>query len=185
MDTHPKESHQALHAICYYPKLTFESQRNGETVILVLRKHPITQLPWLLNVLILVFLSIVVDIFLLRYFSTGQFIVFNLFAAFFTFSYAWLNFLLWVYNVGIVTTQRVIDIDFHNILYKEFSAANNEKISDVTAQIGGYLGSLFQYGDVFVKTEGYEQNIEFMDIPQPSNVANIINELIRDSDKKP
>lgn len=177
-----KESHNFLHSLCYYPKVTFESQRQGEEVILVLRKHPLTQLYWIINTVFLVIILVFVDFFFSPYITPNEMFVLNAFAAVFIFSYAWLNFLLWVFNVGIVSTERIVDIDFYNILYKEVTAANNEKVSDVTAKIGGFFGSIFQYGDVFVKTEGFEQEIEFEDVPRPTEVADLINELIRDTD---
>ena len=31
-----------------------------------------------------------------------------------------------------------------------------------------------------VKTQGFEQNIEFLDVPQPADIVEIINLLMRD-----
>ncbi|QQS44186.1 hypothetical protein IPM65_01095 [Candidatus Roizmanbacteria bacterium] len=77
-----------------------------------------------------------------------------------------------------VTTERVIDLDFLNILYKEFSATTIIQVSDITTKVGGFFGSMFHFGDVLVKTEGFQQNIEFDDIPNPSDVVKIINSLM-------
>ena len=52
------------------------------------------------------------------------------------------------------------------------------KIEDVTSKTGGFLSSIFDYGNVFVQTAGTEANIEFVNIPKPSQVAQIINSLI-------
>ena len=53
-----------------------------------------------------------------------------------------------VFNVYIVTDERIIDIDFYNLIYKEVSDANIDKIQDVTYKMGGVVRTLFNYGDV-------------------------------------
>ena len=77
-----------------------------------------------------------------------------------------------------VTDERIIDIDFHSVLYKEVTIAMLKKIEDVTSKAGGFFSSLFDYGNVFVQTAGTEANIEFMNVPKPSQVAKIINQLL-------
>jgi len=80
-----------------------------------------------------------------------------------------------------VTNERIIDLDFYNLIYKEFSATTIRQVSDITTKIGGFFGSLFHFGNVFVKTQGFEQNIEFELVPQPSEIVKIINTLMRDT----
>jgi hypothetical protein len=52
------------------------------------------------------------------------------------------------------------------------------KIEDVTSKSGGFFSSVFDYGNVFVQTAGTEANVEFMNIPKPSEVVKIINSLL-------
>jgi hypothetical protein len=106
-------------------------------------------------------------------------IFFNLFAIGIVFGYFWFNLVGWFFNVGIVTNQRIIDIDLHSILYKEVTMAIIKKIEDVTSKSGGFFSSVFNYGNVFVQTAGTEANIEFMNIPKPSEAAKIINSLLQ------
>lgn len=179
MLTFQKESHHYLHALCVRPQVTFESQKVGEEVILVLRRHPITQIGWILNTLFLLIILIFINMFLAQIFALNQIIVFNAFAFVLIFSYVWINTLLWLFNVGIVTNMRILDIDLFNVLYKEVTATKVDHVTDVTSKIGGYFGSLFQFGLVQVKTEGFTQNIEFDEIPRPTDVVHIINDLIR------
>jgi hypothetical protein len=72
----------------------------------------------------------------------------------------------------------VIDIDLHSILYKEVTMAVLGKIEDVTSKSGGFFSSIFNYGNVFVQTAGTEANVEFINIPRPSEVTKIINSLL-------
>ncbi len=160
------------------PEVRFTTQHEDEEVVLVVRRHILTQIPWIFNTAVFIVLVIVANFLLPQAISERHILVVNLFAAFFIFSYVWVNFLLWYFTVGMVTTERVIDLDFLNILYKEFSATTIIQVSDITTKVGGFFGSMFHFGDVLVKTEGFQQNIEFDDIPNPSDVVKIINSLM-------
>lgn len=172
-----KPSHNLSHSLLIQPEVHFEIQRPDEKVVLIARQHPITQLPWIINTVLLLILTIALNFFINNIFTAGQVFIFNLFAAIFIFAYVWLNFLFWYFTVGIVTNQRILDLDFYNIIYKEFTATTLPQISELTTKVGGFFGSIFDFGNVFVKTEGFEQNIEFQDVPQPSTIVKIINEL--------
>jgi len=180
MEPQLKSSTNLSHSFLVKPKVRFETQHKSEEVILVVRKHPLTQLSWILNSIFLIVISLFLTFFLFPLFFPEKYVfVFFLFAVFFTFSYIWINFLLWFFTVGIVTNQRIIDLDFYNVLYKEFSATTIEEVSELTTNIGGFFGSLFHFGDVFIKTQGFQQNIEFDDVPQPSEIVRIINQLMK------
>ncbi len=175
--------HRFLHAFCTYPAMRFETQSSTEHVILLLRAHPITQVFWILAVFIMLILTFFVSLFLERVLNTQQLI----FAVLFWFgviaSYAFLNILNWLFNVGIVTNERIVDVDFHGTLYKELSASSIDKIEDVTVKTGGFSASLFNYGNLFVQTAGTEKNIEFINIPNPVQADSIINNLMRQKKK--
>ena len=180
MEPQLKSSTNLSHSFLVKPKVRFETQHKSEEVILVVRKHPLTQLSWILNSIFLIVISLFLTFFLFPLFFPEKYVfVFFLFAVLFTFSYIWINFLLWFFTVGIVTNQRIIDLDFYNVLYKEFSATTIEEVSELTTNIGGFFGSLFHFGDVFIKTQGFQQNIEFDDVPQPSEIVRIINQLMK------
>ncbi len=171
-------SHSLLHSFCVRPHASFESRIEGEEILLVLRAHPITQIPWVLNGVFLFILLLFINVFASSLFSSQQLFIFNLGADAFIFSYYWINFLSYFFNVGIITNKRVLDVDFHAVIYKEITEARIQKIEDITAKSGGYFGSVFNYGNVFVQTAGSELNIEFMNVPKPNEVIKIINGVI-------
>lgn len=177
--TLPSSSHRLLHSFCLHPSLRFETQAGDETVILVLRAHPITQIPWIITALIILILPFFFNIFLINNLPFQQTLFINFFWYSFLFSYIFLNLLNYLFNVGIITNQRIIDVDFHQILYKEFTASSISKIEDVTVKSGGFTASFFNYGNLFVQTAGTEANIEFINIPSPTEAAQIINHLMR------
>lgn len=177
----PPRSSNLSHSYLVRPDVHFDTQHVEEEVILVVRKHPLTQLPWISNSVILLMFLLLVNLILPEFLKVNQIVSVNIFGIFFIFSYIWINFLLWYFTVGVVTNERIVDLDFYNLIYKEFSATTIRQVSDITTKIGGFFGSIFNFGDVFVKTEGFEQNIEFDDIPRPSEVVKIINILMRDT----
>lgn len=96
----------------------------------------------------------------------------------FLLSFIWFNFLNWYFNVGIVTSRRVVDIDFYSVLYKEITIARFDRIQDMTVKSGGYFEAFFNYGTIFVQTAGTEANIEFANVPRPAEVVQTIEKLL-------
>lgn len=174
----PQESHRFLHSFCVSRTTKFEGQNDGEILMLRLRAHPITQIYWLFNTVILATTLFLINFLLTNLFSINQIIFFNLFAIGIVFGYFWFNLIGWFFNVGIVTNQRVIDIDLSSLLYKEVTMAVIGKIEDVTSKAEGFFSSVFDYGNIFVQTAGTEANVEFMNIPKPSETVKIINSLL-------
>ena len=102
---------------------------------------------------------------------------FNIFSIAVIFAYIWLNFLRWYFEVGIVTNERIVDIEFKSILYKEVSITNVDNIEEISSRSGGYIGALFNYGNVHIKTAGANEDIEFMNVPNPTAIIKLINRL--------
>lgn len=167
-----------LHAFSLYPSVRVESQSDEEKIVLLLRAHPITQIFWIINAFIFSILLIGLVIFMPGIIGIKETLFLAIFGIAFIFSYIWFNFLSWFFNVGVITTERVVDIDFHSIIYKEISEARLNKIEDVTSKGAGYFGSLFNFGNLFIQTAGTEVNIEFMNVPDPSGASHVINELL-------
>ena len=94
------------------------------------------------------------------------------------------RFLTWYFNVNIITDERIIDIDFNNLIYKEISDAKIDKVQDITYKMGGAIRTLFHYGDVYIQTAGTEPNFEFLAVPKPEQVVKILNQLREEEEKE-
>ncbi|MEK7633929.1 MAG: PH domain-containing protein [Patescibacteria group bacterium] len=160
------------------PQINFDTHEEGEKIILLLRSHPFTQIGWILNSIFFFILLFVLNLFLQSLLNLGQILIINLFFIVFILSYIWFNILSWYFNAGIVTNKRVIDIDLHAVIYKEITDAQLSKIEDITVKSGGYLQSLFDYGSIFIQTAGAAVNIEFNNVPRPTDAAQVINKLL-------
>lgn len=170
--------HRFFHAFYLKPSLRFETQSPTEQVILLLRAHPITQIVWIITALTMMMLPIFFNFLLTAFLSPLQIIFINLVWYSFIFGYVFLNVLNWLFNVGIVTDERIIDVDFTGLLYKEVTGSAIKKIEDVTVKTGGFMASIFNFGNLFIQTAGTELNIEFINIPAPTEAAAIIHELM-------
>lgn len=175
----PGHTHNPLAAFFHWPdRVNFETQEKGEKVVLLLRKHPITNVPWFVIALILFLAPLLLQFFPLLAFLPERFqVVATLFWYLIVLAFILESFLTWFFNVYIVTDERVIDVDFYNLIYKEISDAKIDKIQDVTYRVGGVVRTLFNYGDVLIQTAGTVTNFDFIAVPQPAEVARILQEL--------
>lgn len=161
----------------------FETQKVQEEVIIFLRQHLIVNLPWVLISLLLLIAPWLIFPFAWRFLRLpfilpfGYVIIGTLFWYVFTFGFILANFLRWFFNIYIVTNERVVDIDFVQLLYKQFSEARLAKIQDLSYKTSGLLAALFNYGDVSIQTAGELPNFEFEAVPRPESVVQTIGEL--------
>lgn len=162
----------------------FQTQSKTENILLLMRRHPITNLGWVLVTLILFlipgfFLPFLVTASLIPPGTPpGYFVILPLLWYLGTFGYAFTNFLHWYYNIYIVTNERVVDVDWISLLYKQLSSTQIERIQDVTYNQGGILDAFFDFGNVLIQTAGSEPNFEFDAVPKPNVVVKQINDLL-------
>jgi hypothetical protein len=173
-----------LSALWVQPDLvSFATQESGEKVILLIRQHPITNIPWLVAVVVMLFAPLILQYFPILNFLPMRFQLMGLLfwylltlAAFFE------GFLNWFYNIFIITDLQVVDVDFLNLIYKQVNAAHLSKVQSVSFDQGGLLESLFDYGDVLIQTAAEIENIYFMHVPHPAIVAKTIDALLPEGD---
>lgn len=175
---------EALSSFMIEPKhVRFETQEQEEKILLLMRRHPITNIGWIVISLLLVVVPtviapIVVAMGILPEIPPGYYLIVPLIWYVGTFGYTFTSFLHWYFNVYIVTTRRVVDIDWFSLMYKQLSSTQLEKIQDVTYKQGGVLDSFFDFGDVVIQTAGNEPNFEFDEIPRPETVVRQINSIL-------
>lgn len=172
----------------FAPKPThvfFDSQDRAEQVILLLRKHPITQVPWMVVAVGLFLAPVLFSVvpffdFLPDRFSFAALILWYLLVTGFVLEAA----LSWFFNVYIISDERIIDVDFLSLIYKNISSAKIDNIEDVTAETGGAIRSIFNFGTVKIQTAGASAEIAFEDVPQPAKVTRLLNELLLEEERE-
>ena len=94
-----------------------------------------------------------------------------------TFIFAFEKFLDWYFDLFLITNQRVVDIDFNNLLNKHFAEADLDMIQDVSSSVKGLLGTFFNYGDVLIQTAAEINQINFEKVPNPEKIIKLLKEL--------
>jgi len=181
-----KRSKGALTAFSYYPKkVHFVATDRQEKIVLILRRHPITNLTWGITALVMVLAPLA-----LSYFTFVDTIPMNyqvvalLVWYMITLAFIIEEFLSWFFNVNIITDERVFDVDFVNLVYREITDANIDLIQDVTVRVGSVVRTMFNYGDVLIQTASEVPQIEFLAVPKPDKVALILRELRVEEEKE-
>jgi hypothetical protein len=161
----------------------FETQVEGEKLLALYRAHFVTNTRWILITILLAATPPIVAIInvldpIISNFNIPSYSVdgFALIWYLGTFAFAFQHFLNWYFNIYIVTDRRIVDMDFFQLLYKKVSSAHLENIEDITFTIGGVSQVLFHYGDIHIQTAGTENNFEFLKVPNPNVVKQIIEE---------
>ncbi|RJQ27433.1 hypothetical protein C4577_01215 [Candidatus Parcubacteria bacterium] len=186
-DTHGRHKKSSPHfysSLLVYPKnVVFEHQDSDEEIILLVRRHFATNIPWIAAIIFLVIIPIILAPFLTIIFpfinisiltKTSIFIFYYLII----FGYFLINFSSWYFHIGILTNKRIIDIDIINTLHRNVAQTKLDLIEDVSyTQIGG-LRSILGYGDVLIQTAGELKNFEFDRVPDPGKIINILSNLI-------
>lgn len=168
-------------------KVFFEGEDEGEKVLLTLRKHPVTNLKWLLVFLLFLVLPIIISLiiregeeFIFYSLPLNYQILLIIFWYVFAFGYFFTSYLTWFYSVYIVSNMRIVDIDFHDFLHKSFSEAPLRNIEDLTHTYVGAMQPIFDYATLVIQTAGESRELEFELIPQPGSVQDFISDLVKD-----
>lgn len=161
----------------------FEGQDPDEKILLLLRAHPITNIPWItLSILIFIFPFFFPKItaffgFDLSLFPQTFLIIFLIIDYLLVLLIAYEGFLYWYFNVDIITSEKIVDIDFEHLLYKAVDLAPLPKIEEADSVTAGIIGTIFNFGNVSIQTAGAKVAIEMKNIPQSAKVADLILDL--------
>jgi hypothetical protein len=175
----PGHTRNPLASYCYYPThVTFSHADEQEKIVLLVRKHPITNIPWITAAFFMLLAPLALDAvpllsFLPTNFQTIAILIWYLITIAFVFE----QFLTWYFNVNIITDERIFDVDFVNLLYRKITDADLDQIQDVTVQVGSAIRTIFNYGDVLIQTAAEVPELEFEAVPYPDQIAKIIRDL--------
>lgn len=175
----PKKGH-SLSSLIVSPSsnVKFETQDPEEEILLMIRAHWITNIPWVLIALIIFFAPVVLRSFpLLNSFPVRFQIIFVVIWYLILLMYVFEKFLSWFFNMTIITDERIVDVDFVNLTTKKVSDADLDKIQDVSFTNSGAFGTIFGYGNVLVQTAAEVVEFVFENVPHPEDVAKILQHL--------
>jgi len=176
---------KALSAYYKDPDIKFKDQEQGETILLLLRRHPITNVWWILMTTALAFLPVVILFGRIlppaldpRLLPVNYIMISILSWYLFVFGFIIISFLDWFFNVDLITNRRLVDMDYVNLLLFKSSETNYSKIEDVSYHVSGLLQSTFNFGNVSFQTAGAQENFDLTEVPNPSGVHDLITDLM-------
>lgn len=151
----------------------FPEKRPDEKVIRMLRRHKIFFLKPIFYSLIILLLMIVPFYFLvlenwlaIGIVALGIILIVGMF---------WYFYFLWKRDYYILTDQRIIDIDQNALFSRVFNEMPLDKIQDVSSQVVGLLSTVFNFGNVIIKTAGPAEDVVIEMISHPQGVTQEIS----------
>lgn len=95
------------------------------------------------------------------------------------------GFLIWIdyyFDIWIITSQRIINIEQQGMFSRRVSELNYAKIQDVSTEVQGFIPTVINFGDVEVQTAGEEGNFVFRTVSDPYAIKNLIMQQIKNED---
>lgn len=157
----------------------------NEPIIIFNHRHIVS---FLGPILIAFFIAILPLILWLGLFQSVTFTGINIdliiiFTAIYYLVLAMITFFEWLtyyYDILIVTTTTLIEIDQKNIFYRQISHVDLRQVEDISSEIKGILPTIFSYGNVIIQTAGPQELTIIRYIPNPQQVAATILKLHKD-----
>ena len=140
-----------------FMKEEFSGQRDGEQVILVFRRHPITMSK---GIFVFVLLSLIGFAPYAIMPSNEQLLfiaVTGVLVGIFVFFYHWIS---WYFSIYILTNQRVRQNIQRGLFHKSVLDLDLDKIMSVYIDVHGFLASIFKFGTIIIHTQVGDMRIK-------------------------
>lgn len=160
---------------------SFLGQEEGETVILLLRRHPFV----ILIRLFVYFLFALVPIIFIKVFPvliidpdiSPIFLFLSSLWYLFLWSMAFYSLTMYTLDVWILTDKRIIDSTQHGFFNRTVSELYISRIQDISVNTAGVIPTVLKFGDLYIQTAGTEERFKFLQIPKPEEVKDKIMRL--------
>lgn len=166
-------------------KMTFEGEDGDEEILYVFRRAVITNVGWVIMSVFFLLAPLLFNSFFIlvaeQYpdlFSTKIIFIVNAFWYIFTFGFMFERFLNWFFNIHIITTKRIMDMDFDHLLHRNISEAPLRNIEDITYTVSGAIETVFNFGTVNVQTAAEQRELEFRQVANPAMIQDLLSDLV-------
>jgi hypothetical protein len=156
-------------------------RHQGEEIVMVVRRHWFNILQNLLSVLIMAGFLVASFFYLPLLFPTLSRSTANglfLFGETVFAMVIWIVFFLvlvdYYFDVWIVTTRRIINVEQKGLFSREVSELKLEKIQDISTEVLGVIPTFLNYGDVYIQTAAEQERFLFRRVPDPYRIKDII-----------
>ncbi|MFZ3031894.1 MAG: PH domain-containing protein [Candidatus Moraniibacteriota bacterium] len=101
----------------------------------------------------------------------------------FMWTYGFLTWIDYYFDVWIVTNERIVNIEQRGLFARSISELRFSRVQDVTASASGLVSTILNFGDVSVQTAAEEERFVFRQVSDPFAVKDRIMTLSRQSAK--
>ena len=155
------------------PQLDFIGQREGEKLLFVFRRHIISMrkgfyllaIPLIITAIPPLIWSYNLELFLL---PVGGFIL-----GLILFSY---HFILWYFTIYIVTDQRIRQVTQRGFFGKDVIELRLSKVQNISYNIPGFSGELFQFGTIVIQT--FVGDLVIHNVEHPDEIYNKLQDAV-------
>lgn len=169
----------------------FEGQKNNEEILIVIHRHwfnILTHFFVILLMIILLFGSYFLTAILFDDFSEQTLLNLTAFIRSLFLTFLWLLFFaVWIdyyFDVWIVTSERIINIEQKGLFNRVVSELELEKIQDVTTDVRGIIPTFLNYGHLLIQTAGERERFIFRNVPDPYKIKDAIMKLQNELENK-
>lgn len=183
---------RALASLSLMPSnIKYANQNADEKIVLFIRQHKIILfgyvvlflfrlilplfiyllISWILNLQFV--RSLGIDIHIKDSYIMAALLIWYLFS----FTRFFADFLYWFFNGYIVTSQRLLDLDFLGVLKHSVKELDLRSIEDAVDVHDGILQTVFDMGNVIISTASESTRFTLDNVPKSSNVRDFIMDL--------
>lgn len=160
---------------------SFEGQKEGEEILLLLRRHVFTIYIRIGFYVLASLMPIVMGLMFYSYISAGGWFDVFFFLSSIYYLALWIAVFhaLTIYTLSavLITNRRIIDSDQHGLFNREVAELNSSRIQDVSTHTNGVIQTFLHFGDVTVQTAASEKQFVFVQVPNPEKVKDTIMQM--------
>lgn len=166
-----------------FPGYHFKDQREDEQIIQIIHRHWFNIITKFFAVLLIALILFGSWIFIFTLYPALVVAVGPAMISFiettgilFVWFYAFLIWIDYYFDVWIITSERIVNIEQKGLFLRETSDLQFSKIQDVTSEVIGLIPTVLNYGDVYVQTAGEIERFKFRQVPDPYAIKSLIME---------
>jgi hypothetical protein len=163
--------------------VSFGEQAEDEEIFLFLRRHLVTNIPWIFAGFILILIPPFLFL-VLNYYSflitipTNFLFILILFYYLAVVTFLFTEYINWFFNISLITDKRVVDLNYSDIIYHDMAVTKLDLIEDIDYVQAGFIRSFFDFGNIYIQTAGAKQIFHFIAVPKPARATEIIQNLM-------
>jgi uncharacterized membrane protein YdbT with pleckstrin-like domain len=154
----------------------FDGQRDGENVLFVFRRHIIAMRKGFYCLLIPLMITSIPPLIWQNNLELFLLPVGGLVLGLILFSY---HFIMWYYTYYIVTNERIRQITQKGFFGKDVIELRLSKIQNISYNIPGLSGELFQFGTIVIQT--FVGDLVIRKVEHPDKIYNMLQDAANDA----